>query len=232
VIKFLFTFIAGIILIAAGNRKTAEISSPPAYLIPPSNLIFFSLGYNEPLADLLWLRTIQDFDFCEAKTEQTAKSGRCKRGWVYHMIDAITELAPRFREPYVSGGLMLTVIVDDIAGASAIYDKAMAAFPNDGRLAYYAAYQALIEEHDPQKASNLLVIAGRNGLPPWVFALAANLQKRAGQLALAKSILEDSLKSAPSGHGAERIQQRLDEVNAEIAKQQAAEQAKPNEQSR
>jgi hypothetical protein len=205
---------------------TTDVASKPL-LLPPENLKFFALGYDELLADTLWLRTIQDFDFCENRTSPKLKPTeyQCKQGWVFHMIEAITELAPNFREPYYSGAMMLTVVVNDIDGASKIFDKGVAKFPEDGHLIFTAAYQALIEEKNNAKASALLVRAGHLGLPPWVFSLAARLQEREGQLQLSKSILEDAYNSRPEGYGAERIKQRLDEVNAEIAKETAAKSA-------
>ncbi len=51
---------------------------------------------------------------------------------------------------------------------------------------------------------------------------AASLQERSGQLQLAHATLKDAAERNPDGPGAERIQQRLDEINAEIAKQPVA----------
>lgn len=189
-------------------------------LVPPRSLKYFSLGYREILGDALWLRTIQDFDYCEnRKANESNTAAICKQGWVFKMIDSVTEMVPQFRQPYLSGALMLSVAVNDASGASKIFDKAVKAFPNDGQLLYYAAYQALVEEHDDKKATMLLVQAGKHGAPPWVFALAARLQQKSGQLELARSILTEAAALNPNGPGAERIQQRLDEVEKELAKQ-------------
>ncbi len=184
-------------------------------LIPPKDLKYFTLGYQDVFADVLWLRAIQDFDFCEDKKSQDPKSFHCDRGWVYHMVDAITDLSPLFRQPYLTGALMLTVLVNDNPGSSAIFDKAVAQFPRDPQILFAASYQALIEEKNEAKASRLLVEAGKNGSPPWVFALAAKLQMRSGRLQMARQILEDALEMNPAGPGANRIQKRLDEIEAE-----------------
>ena len=222
-VPFLMAVSIGLaILLFSNTHDHRKIDlNPGPHLLPAASLPLFALGYNEILGDTLWLRTIQDFDYCEARLNAKVKAQdvKCQRGWVYHMIDSVTELAPRFRQPYLSGALMLTVVVNDIEGSSAIFDKAVKRFPNDGPLAFAAAYQALIEEKNPAKASDLLIVAGRNGQPPWVFALAARLQQREGQLILAQTILQQAKELNLSGPGAERIQQRLDDVEAELAKQ-------------
>lgn len=210
-----------LLVLTSMNLKSGTSDERHPSLLAPKNMKMFALGYNEIVADSLWLRTIQDFDYCERRPEGSVDPNafRCDRGWVFHMIDAITELAPNFRQPYISGALMLSILVNDIHGASEIFDKAVRQFPSDGQILYNAAYQAMVEEHDDAKASRLLIESGKNGAPPWVFALAAKLQQKAGQLEFAKSILSEALELNPTGPGAERIQQRLDEVNAELAKQ-------------
>src|SRR5688572_4310999 len=65
---------------------------PPArsaYLTPPE-LKHFTFGYNEAIADSLWIRAIQDFDFCNQKINEQDCVGQ---SWLYHMLDQITELS-------------------------------------------------------------------------------------------------------------------------------------------
>jgi hypothetical protein len=170
---------------------------------------------------MLWLRVIQDFDFCENRAyglvSYEASSTKCKDGWVYSMIDAITELAPRFKPAYKSGALFLSVLVNDAAGASAILEKAVRMFPYDWNLFYIAAYQAMAEENDSAKASRLLVRAGQLGAPSWVFPLAARLSLKEGQLELSKSILESALNEQLTPEVKERVRERLDQVNRQIS---------------
>lgn len=217
------SLISGIALIALSSGTAIRSTETKPTLIPPEHLNFFVLGYQEPVADLLWIRAIQDFDFCESKPapNSTPDQYRCEKGWVFHMIQAITELAPRFKIAHLTGATMLSVLVNDIDGASIVFDKSVLRFPDDGQLAFRAAYHALIEEKNVEKASRLLIVAGKNGLPPWTFALAGRLQAKAGQLELAKKTLEDALSTNPNGAGVERIQQRLDDVNAELEKQKS-----------
>lgn len=190
-------------------------------LTPPKLIGSFALGYNEVVADAMWLRTIQDFDYCERRqnNEIDPNAFRCERGWVFTMIDAITELAPNFLQPYESGALMLTVVVNDIEGASVIFDKGVSRFPNYWPILYSASYQAMVEEKNLSKAASLLDRAAQHGAPAWTRSLASRLHQKEGQLDLAKAVLENAVATASDPLNASLFQRRLSEVNAEIKRQ-------------
>lgn len=227
----LFILALGALLIIGSSRGVVAAERAP--IPPPQDLKLMSFGYNETIADSLWLRTVQDFDLCEArdikdgKRVPHAKPGEvreriiCKRGWVYQMIDTITELAPRFKAAHVYGATMLSVVVDDIEGANLIFEKAIKRFPTDWTIPYAAAYHAIYETKDEKKAADYLRLAGEEGAPAWVYALAAKIYTKEGQAVLAKSILEDALAKSPDPESAERIEQRLKEV------EQSLQEAKP-----
>ncbi len=213
---------AMIVVLAVGIALIAFFSplSPPSeertvarrvFLIPPQEIARFTLGYNELVADVFWLRLIQDLDQCgthgvsavvtsveegQKIQELMAKRALCQKGWSFHMLDAITELAPRFESPYTHGAPTLSIIVDDDEGARIIYDKGVARLPKKWSVAMGAAYHYLIELKDPLRAAQLLVQAGQNGAPSWVVSLAARLYTEAGQAMLAKVILSDALRRA------------------------------------
>lgn len=170
------------------NSETKILLSPPKYLE------FFVFGHSEVVADYLWIRAIQDFDYCE----ELVATQRCKdNGWLYQMLDSITNLSPRFRIPYATGGLALTVIVSDYAGASKFFDKAVIAFPTDWPILYRAAYHALYEEKNNLKAAKLLEAAAKNGGLPWMYSLASRLYTEGGQKELGLRLYNE-LKSDPN----------------------------------
>lgn len=215
----------GIALISATPASgPVRVGDGRPTILAPREMKYFTLGYSEVVADTLWLRVIQDFEYCEKRkvyraTSYSATEAVCERGWVYHMVDAITELAPKFRHPYLYGGLFLSVLVNDIEGAAALLGKAVERFPQDWQLIYLAGYHAALEEKDELKASRLLAQAGRAGAPPWIFSLAAKLSEKEGKVELSKSILEEALKMNLDPATEERIKTRLHEVDAELKKQ-------------
>ena len=222
--------------------KPTPRPNPPGALTlaPPEQLKHFTFGYNENAADGLWLRVIQDIDVCDAHSKTGTKAvtknilqqtkgeilapSQCDRGWVYRMLDGITELTPRFVAAYTYGAVILSVVVDDREGARLLFEKGVRQFPKKWQIAYGAAYHYLYESQDPKRAAELLVQAGQNGAPPWVFALAARLYTRAGQAFLGQSVLEQALKQETDqeGKNAVRIRQRLDEINSVLREESSS----------
>ena len=138
------------------------------------------------MADLFWIRAIQDFDYCEEKISEQVCKGN---GWLTKTLDLITDLSPFFRMAYSAGGMALTIIVSDYPGASKIFDKGVARFPTDWIINYKAAYHALFEEKDKVKAALLMERAAAHGAPDWVYALATRLYTDSGQQEMAARLI-------------------------------------------
>ncbi|MCB0407159.1 MAG: hypothetical protein KDD34_03080 [Bdellovibrionales bacterium] len=210
----LFVFIT-IILVSQNQLSHIQKLNKYFYVPPPKAITHMHFGYKETFADSLWLRAIQDFDYCEEEEDQSQQKENhfavenksllddkfksvlktiedqnkniptCKKGWVYQMLDTVTELSPRFKTAYLMGGTSLGVIVKDYEGASAILEKGMAQFPDDWRISYYAASHFLNDRQDLKKAAKYLEIAAEHGAPPWVNSLAARAYTGSGQAELA-----------------------------------------------
>jgi tetratricopeptide (TPR) repeat protein len=149
-------------------------------IMPPPHLQYFSFGMQPVIADNLWIRAIQDFDYCE---NQLAKTKCQDNGWVYFMLDAITDLAPDNLAAYSDGGVSLSVIVNDSKGASKIYDKGIKIFKNDFSLLYRAGLHAYYDEKNMTKAADRFLQAARlQGLEgSWLYSLATRLYTDAGK---------------------------------------------------
>lgn len=208
----------------------------------------FVFGYRMMFADTLWLRAIQNLDQCRFTDDSEQiplsapidfqasdrmgqllgserKPAKCHLGWVYQMIDRVTDADPRFYVPYVAGATNLSVIVGDREGAKRIFDKGLSQFPRDWNLAYRAAYHYLYEIGDIERAAELLNKSGQLGAPWWVFSLAARLYTKRGQAELAKGVLEESLKQVREESSRQHLVRRLkeiDEVLSETERQPAS----------
>lgn len=176
-------------------------------LIRPPKIQNFTFGFSEHIADQLWIRSIQDLDFCEKKESET----RCRKdSWLYSMLDLIVDLSPHFRKVQAVGPIALTVLISDIEGASKLFDRAVANFPNDWPILYRASYQAMEEEKDYDKAAKLLIRAAQNGGPPWFYSLAGRLYTKEGRIDLAEVVYQDVKKDPTLGEFAERIRKTID----------------------
>lgn len=158
------------------------------FAAPPPQMEHFVFGFQESTADLLWIRAIQDFDYCEHEVVQKKCAGQ---GWLYQMLSTIMNLSPHFRMPAATGGLALTVLVNDMEGASKIFDRATQAFPEDWVILYRASYHALFEEKDKPKAARLLERAAHHGGPEWFYQLSSRLYTEAGEREFAQKMFEE-----------------------------------------
>ena len=216
-------FLALGIALLTFSFRSEKRADPQVFIPPPPVIRYFHFGYNETMADIFWIRVVQDFSVCEKAADAIAGSNAgvtCDKGWVFRMLDLITDLAPHFKMPFFYGATNLSVLVNDPQGAKVIFDKGVKAMPDSWDILYRAAYHYMIELKDKETAAKLLIEAGKNGAPPWVYSLAGRLYTEEGKAFLAKSVLDDILKADPDGPGAARIKERLRLIDEELAKSQ------------
>lgn len=223
------TLLLGIALLTLTFRSISH-EEPKIFIPPPPIIRHFHFGYRETMADLFWIRVVQDFSVCEQQVAGALTSSNsvvtCNKGWVFKMLDLITDLAPRFKMPFYYGATNLSVLVNDPIGAKIIFDKGVKNMPDSWDILYRAGYHYMIELKDKETAANLLVRAGKNGAPAWVYSLAGRLYTEEGKADLAKSVLNDILMADPDGPGSDRIKTRLKMIEEELAKSRKAESEK------
>ncbi len=200
------------------------------FVPPPKELVYFTFGFNGAIASMLWLRLLQDMDICDQTDNEKSlnpsinvdrileydlSKSRCDEGWVYTMIDRITDLSPNFLYAYYHGGLVLSVLVDDRLGAKKIFDKGLSVYPDDYQLVYSAAYHYLFEMQDAARAAELLAHTHKLGGPDWVLSLAANLYNKTNQKTLGILILQDFIAQNPNSPATEYLKQKLEKLKNE-----------------
>jgi len=186
--------------------QVAKMATKPFLAPPPEYIEHFHFGFNDSMADSFWLRWIQDSENCtvyarELKTQTYDITRRgdsfynprykvCDGSWAFKMLDAVTKLAPRFKMPYLAGGISLAVLTEDYQGATIIFDRGLKVYPEDWLLLYRAAFHYLYDLDDLVRAAELLERAADHGAPPWTKSLASKLYSKSGRLELGISTLE------------------------------------------
>lgn len=204
ILSILFFFVSIFTTIQVGQDSLKLKDLVP----PPPNLEVMTLGFASQMADLLWIRAIQDFDYCE---QEIAKHKCRGNSWLYQMLDTITRLDPPFRMPYALGPLALSVVINDMEGASALFDKAVQQFPNDGKILYRAGYHALLEEKNELKAAERFDQAASNGAPLWLKGLAGRLYNKSGRPEDVQRLIDEMSASEENKWIAERIRKKIQE---------------------
>lgn len=187
------------------------LERPRDLMSPPVGIEHFTFGHNDVTADFFWIRAIQDFDYCD---QLIAKNLCVGKGWLYRMLNSITDLSPKFRMPYATGAVALSVMVSDIEGAERIFDKGVKEFPKDWTILYRAAYHSLYEVKNKKKAADLFAKAGRNGAPSWVFSLAGGLYNESNERVSAEAILQEMIKTEVDPSIIKRLQEKLENLRA------------------
>jgi hypothetical protein len=176
------------------------------YIIPPIEIKYLMAGFSSQASDSFWIRALQDFDYCDQpKSAQVCKS----KSWLFSIINMTVELDKNFKEAYYYGGLSLTVLVNDSAGASIIFDKGVAAFGKDWHLLYAAGYHALYEEKNKLKASELYLKAVDNGAPDWVRLMAGRLATEGGDIIKANEVLAQLVSLESNPEWVEKLKKRI-----------------------
>lgn len=191
------------------------LEKPRDLLSPPIGIEHFTFGHKDVTADFLWIRAIQDFDYCD---QEIAKNLCVGKGWLYRMLNAITDLSPKFRMPYATGAVALSVMVSDIEGAKHIFDKGVEQYPNDWPILYRAAYHYLYELKDKKKAADLFIRAARNGAPAWVFSLAGGLYNESHDREAAEAVLAEMIKTEIDPAIVRRLQEKLSKIRETSSK--------------
>lgn len=216
-------FIIAIILTTRFQQANPGIK-PKLY--PVKEMGKFHFGFSNLMGDLLWLRVIQNIDYCESDGSKAVNKGtnidsilgaelvpsRCNKGWVFQMVDVITDLAPRFKRVYRVSSELLSVAVDDREGARLIFEKGLKEFPNYWELAYSASYHYLFEYQNPQRAAELLVQAADVGGPFWFRQMAGTLFTKAGQFVIAETTLKSYILNYYGERGVGQAKIRLKEL--------------------
>jgi hypothetical protein len=105
----------------------------------------FNLGLKRLISSTLWVSTILESDHDHYKN-------RDLNSWMFLRFNTMSNLDPHFYEVYAFGGPYLSIIKDDLAGASIIYDKGLQQYPDDFSLLRDAGFHYYFEVADDEKA--------------------------------------------------------------------------------
>jgi len=209
-LKVIFVLALLLSLFALSNPQLTP-SRQNRFVIQSDILKHLVLGQRLLMADMFWIRLVQEIDFSETKGVVV------NQGWTFHMLDAVTTLDPRYWMAYRAGLTVLSVLVQDVEGAKVLYERAIVSYPKDWPLHYRAAYHYLYEVKDCKRAADLLVKSGELGAPNWVSALAGRLYTHSGQKDLARTVLVDAIERFKGSDVEDRLRERLNSLESQTS---------------
>ena len=188
----------------AGIPKLQQLS-----YIPDGNVLrIASLGYREVVADFLWLQVIQAMGVKHVPKEVGQ--------WVYHALDVVTTLDPKFVRAYEAGGHALCTIVVMPEESNRLLEKGIRHNPQEWRLPFLLAINHYFEFGDNQKAADAMAVAARvPGSPDIVARLAARMLVSAKSPQQAVDLLAKVYEETSDENVRRLLEQRLREAIVE-----------------
>jgi tetratricopeptide (TPR) repeat protein len=130
-------------------------------------------GYREVLADAIYLWSIQYYASYDAGDRYT---------YLDHIFtNVITELDPRYEDPYLIGALIMADEAKNVEMALRLLDKGIGALPNDWLLPFEAGFYCYDTLHDYPRAARYFERAMKvPGVHPLVGRLHAEMYNKIG----------------------------------------------------
>jgi len=184
------------------------------YVRSPEALRRMALSYSSLLADVYWIRAIQEYGATRLGRNPDQSYGR-----LYPLLDLTTSLDPRFDVAYRFGALFLTEPPPGGPGrpdqAVALLEKGLRAQPDDWEM-----YQALGFVHywsyqDYATAAEWFRKGARlPGGPPWMELLAAVTLAEGGNRRASRLMWQQILRSAEDDWFRREADRRLKQIDA------------------
>lgn len=188
------------------------------HLPPPDWLRPFALGYDEALANLLWMRALVYFG------EELVHRGQVRH--VFDYAEAIITLDPEFEAAYRWAGTAgmyrpVETSVDDMRTAISFLERGARHFPDDGELAWdlgaSLVFELIPRIDDPAEKERIralgvehLETAARLGAgPDWLVFTNATELRRLGRVEQAIRHLEEMYSTVRDEQTRERIANEL-----------------------
>ncbi len=194
------------------DSKRGELSRIEEFTYLPKGeyLRPFTMGYEQLTADILWLQAIQYI----GEKKQTTTGFK----WLYHVLDIVTTLDPKFEYVYLFGGLALTLDLKagTITESNLLLEKGIKNNPIAWQIPFYLGFNHFYYLDDPVKAAHYIEKASLlQGSPPYLPKLAARMYAEAENPETAISFLSKIYESAQDERIKEDLLERIKELIVE-----------------
>ena len=166
------------------------------------------IGYEQLVGDIIWLRTIQVI----GDKVVTPKG----YDWVYHALDVVTTLDPKFAYAYQLGGVTLSVLGKRPDLSNMLLEKGSRENPDVWQIPFYIGFNNFFYLNDYEAAAEYMDKASKlPGHPEYLPKLAARLYVQAGNPNVALEFLARMHKDTDDEKVKLALEQRIKEVIVE-----------------
>jgi hypothetical protein len=190
------------------GREYRERTRNQSLLYEISRYPAFSFGFRNFFADLSWLGAVQ--------VAGTRTLARNEYDRLAQLIQTVVHLDPKFKVPYLLGGLILGDSGPHVQEALKILDLGRANHPDDWRFPFYVGYLHYFSLGDPVEGGKALESAAKiDGSPQYLPLLAARMFSEGRKPETALRFLTEMVRQENDPARLEVLKRRIHEVVAE-----------------
>lgn len=190
------------------NQYKAEEGEFFLYLPKGDHLKPLALGYDQVLADLLWIQTIDYFGDHYVSDQ--------KYPWLYHMLTLIIDLDPRFDFPYYFGGIVLSLEASQREHANEILERGIQAYPEKWEYPFYIGFNHYYHEGNPETAIPYLErAAALPKAPEFITSMVGTLYAKTKSSDTALSFFREAYQNTRDENIRKKIAEKIEKLLAE-----------------
>jgi hypothetical protein len=204
--------VAGLSLLASAERpnRDAAASDERLYLPDGELLRYASLGFQAPVADYTWLQATQYYG--------GYRHGDHDLRYFAGLVEAVTDLDPRFEDAYVFAALVQCFDHEDYPGAIDILKRGVLANPDSWRLHFEIGFVHYVFTREFEIASRWFDAAAQlPGASDFCRRFAAWSAKRAGDLRGSLLLWENLRRTTDSPDMRELATRMVEQLEASLA---------------
>jgi tetratricopeptide (TPR) repeat protein len=185
------------------TRKIEDLKYlPSGKFIKPA-----ALGFDELLADLLWIKAVTYFGGHYLTDRQY--------NWLYHILDITTTLDPRSEYAYEFGGIILSIEANQIKESVALLKKGIENHPGEWKLPFLLGFIHFYYLNDYKLAAHYIEKASLlPNRPSFLPGLAATLYTKAHTPELGIEFLTMVYNSTNDERVRKNIEKKIKEITA------------------
>lgn len=189
------------------DEKKGGIKKIERFMYLPEGIYLktFSLGFDQVMADIIWLSVIQVVG--EKKISEEGYE------WIYHALEVVTTLDRKFDYAYQFGGIILSTLGDKIEMSNNLLEKGLKENPSVWQIPFYLGFNHFFYMDDYSKAAEYISLASKlPGHPAYLPLLAARLFVQAQSPDIALEFLARMHSEAKD----EKVRMEIDERAKEV----------------
>lgn len=215
-----YFLILAVVFLALSFVAAKRISRPPIFISKQDSTLnfnskltgYFHMGQKRLISSAMWIATIIESDIDHYKQKDM-------NSWMFLRFKTISDLEPRFYENYSLGGVYLSIVKDDLDGASEIYERGLREFPDDYFLLKNSAFHYEFEVGDHKRAFEIYSkLKTHPKLDFNTLGVATRVESEFGDKESAFKLLKDQYDRLPdkSNYLAQFVYNNLYALRAEI----------------